>query len=68
MRDFRLLLLSVVIACLVWLMHTFALTYSANMPCTVQVTTSLQGYAAEAVAAACAWASCLRLASVMALA
>ena len=50
MRDFRLLLLSVLIACLVWVMHTFALTYSANMPCTVQVTTSLQGYAAEATA------------------
>ncbi len=50
MRDLRLFLVSLLIACLVWVMHTFALTYSATMPCTVQVTTSLPGYAAEATA------------------
>jgi len=50
MRDLRLFLVSLLIACLVWVMHTFALTYSATMPCTVQVTTSLPGYAAEAMA------------------
>ena len=50
MRDLRLFLLSLLIACLVWVMHTFTLTYSATMPCTVQVTTSLQGYASGATA------------------
>ena len=50
MRDLRLFLVSLLIACFVWVMHTFALTYSATMPCTVQVTTSLQGYASGATA------------------
>lgn len=50
MRELRLFLISLLIACFVWAMHTFTLTYSATMPCTVQVTTSLQGYAAEATA------------------
>ena len=50
MRNFRLFLVSLLIACFVWVMHTFALTYSATMPCTVQVTTGLKGYAPSAVA------------------
>lgn len=50
MRELRLFLVSLLIACLVWAMHTFTLTYSATMPCTVQVTTSLPGYAPEATA------------------
>ena len=50
MRDLRLFLISLLIACLVWAMHTFTLSYSATMPCTVQVTTRLQGYAFEATA------------------
>jgi hypothetical protein len=51
MRDFRLFLVSILIACLVWVMHTFALEYSATIPCTVRVTTSLTGYAPNATAA-----------------
>lgn len=50
MRDLRLFLISLLVACLVWVMHTFALTYSATMPCIVQVSTNLQGYASEATA------------------
>lgn len=48
MRNLRLLLVSIIIACLVWVMHTFALEYSATVPCTVRVTTSLKGYAPSA--------------------
>lgn len=51
MRNFRLFLVSLVIACLVWVMHTFALEYSATIPCTVRVNTSLKGYAPSAVSA-----------------
>lgn len=50
MKDFRLLLASLLIACLVWGMHTFSLDYSASVPCTVRVVTNLPGYAADAVA------------------
>ena len=50
MRNLRLFLVSLLIACFVWVMHTFALEYSASMPCTVRVTTNLRGYAPEATA------------------
>lgn len=50
MKDLRLLLSSLLIACLVWGMHTFSLEYSASVPCTVRVVTSLTGYAPEATA------------------
>ena len=50
MRDLRLLLASLLIACFVWAMHTFSLDYFATVPCTVHVTTSLEGYAPDAVA------------------
>ena len=50
MRDFRLFLASLLIACAVWVMHTFTLDYSAMIPCTVRVTTNLEGYAPQAVA------------------
>lgn len=50
MRDFRLFLASLIIACAVWVMHTFTLDYSASIPCTVRVTTNLEGYAPSAVA------------------
>ena len=50
MRNLRLFLVSLLIACLVWVMHTFTLTYSATMPCAVQVTTGLKGYAPSATA------------------
>ena len=50
MKDIRLLLASLLIACFVWVMHTFALDYSATIPCTVRVVSNLRGYAPEAVA------------------
>lgn len=49
MRDLRLFLVSLLIACLVWVMHTFTLEYSASVLCSVRATTSLTGYAASAV-------------------
>lgn len=48
MKDIRLFLASLLIACLVWAMHTFSLEYSATLRCTVHVTTNLSGYAPEA--------------------
>ena len=50
MRNLRLFLVSLLIACFVWVMHTFSLSYTASMPCSVRVTTSLQGYAPSATA------------------
>lgn len=50
MKDFRLFLASVFIACLVWAMHTFSLEYSATLRCSVHVVTNLSGYAPDAVA------------------
>ena len=50
MKDLRLLLSSLLIACLVWGMHTFSLEYSASVPCAVRVVTGLTGYAPEATA------------------
>lgn len=50
MKNFRLFLASLLIACLVWAMHTFSLMYSATLRCSVHVTTNLSGYAPEAVA------------------
>ena len=50
MRDLRLLVASLLIACFVWAMHTFSLDYFATVPCTVRVTTSLEGYAPDATA------------------
>ena len=48
MRNLRLLLVSLLIACLVWVMHTFSLEYTASMSCLVRVTTNLQGYTPSA--------------------
>lgn len=50
MNDIRLLLASLLIACFVWVMHTFALDYSATVSCTVRVVSNIRGYAPEAVA------------------
>jgi len=50
MKEFRLLLASMLIACLVWGMHTFSLDYSASIPCSVRVETNLSGYASSATA------------------
>ena len=50
MKNLRLFLASLLIACIVWAMHTFTLEYSATIPCTVRVATNLRGYAPEAVA------------------
>ena len=50
MKDIRLLVASLLIACLVWVMHTFTLEYSATVPCTVHVVSNIRGYAPEAVA------------------
>ena len=50
MKDIRLLVASLLIACFVWVMHTFALDYSATIPCTVRVETNLRGYAPQSVA------------------
>ena len=50
MRNLRLFLVSLLIACLVWVMHTFSLDYSATVPCAVRVVTNLEGYAPEAEA------------------
>jgi hypothetical protein len=50
MKDFRLLLASLLIACFVWVMHTFTLEYSASIPCTLRVTSNIRGYAPQAVA------------------
>ena len=50
MKNLRLLLLSLLTACFVWVMHTFSLDYSASMPYTVCVTTNLKGYAPDATA------------------
>ena len=50
MKNLRLFLASLLIACIVWAMHTFTLEYSATIPCTVRVVTNLRGYAPEAVA------------------
>lgn len=50
MKDIRLLVASLLIACFVWAMHTFSLSYSASMPCTVRVTALMEGYAPEATA------------------
>ena len=50
MEKLRFLLLSLLAACLVWVMHTFSLEYSAAMSYTVSVTTNLKGYAHSATA------------------
>lgn len=50
MKNLRLLLISLLTACFVWVMHTFSLDYSASMPYTVYVTTNLKGYAPDATA------------------
>ena len=50
MKNLRLLLVSLLTACFVWVMHTFSLDYSASMTYTVRVTTNLTGYAPEATA------------------
>lgn len=50
MKNLRLLLLSLLTACFVWVMHTFSLDYSASMTYSVHVTTNLKGYAPEATA------------------
>ena len=50
MNNLRLLLMSLLTACFVWVMHTFSLDYSASMTYTVHVTTNLKGYAPEATA------------------
>lgn len=50
MRDLRLFLVSLLIACVVWAMHTFSLEYSATMPCSVRVETNLEGYAPTSTA------------------
>lgn len=50
MKDLRLLLASLLIACLVWGMHTFSLDYTATLPSSVRVVTNLSGYALDAVA------------------
>ncbi len=50
MKNLRLLIASLLIACFVWVMHTFSLDYSATVPCSVRVHTHLEGYAEEAVA------------------
>lgn len=50
MKNLRLLLLSLLTACFVWVMHTFSLDYSAMMSYAVCVTTNLKGYAPEATA------------------
>lgn len=50
MRDLHLLLASILLACLVWVMHTFSLEYTAPISCSVHVQTQLPGYADEAVA------------------
>lgn len=50
MKNLRLLLISLLTACFVWVMHTFSLDYSASMPYTVCVTTNLKGYAPDATA------------------
>ena len=50
MRDLRLFLVSLLIACIVWAMHTFSLEYSATLPCSVRVETNLEGYAPTSTA------------------
>jgi len=50
MKNLRLLLLSLLTACFVWVMHTFSLDYSASMSYAVCVTTNLKGYAPDATA------------------
>ena len=50
MRDLRLFLISLLIACVVWAMHTFSLEYSATLPCSVRVETNLEGYAPTSTA------------------
>ena len=50
MKEIRLLLASLLIACFVWAMHTFTLTYSATVPCSLRVITRLKGYAPAATA------------------
>lgn len=50
MKNLRLLLLSLLTACFVWVMHIFSLDYSASMTYTVRVTTNLEGYAPDATA------------------
>ena len=50
MRNLRLFLVSFLIACLVWVMHTFSLEYSASLPCSVSVVTNLEGYAPASTA------------------
>ena len=50
MRDLRLLIASLLIACFVWAMHAFSLDYSATVPCTLRVSTRLEGYAPDATA------------------
>ncbi|MBR5019312.1 MAG: hypothetical protein IKX53_06715 [Bacteroidales bacterium] len=50
MKNLRLFLASLLIACVVWAMHTFTLEYTATIPCSVRVVTNLRGYAPEAVA------------------
>lgn len=50
MRNLRLFLVSLLIACLVWVMHTFSLEYSATVPCAVRVVTNLEGYGPSAEA------------------
>ena len=50
MKNLRLLLVSLLTACFVWVMHAFSLDYSASMTYTVRVTTNLTGYAPDATA------------------
>ena len=50
MRNLHLLLASLFLACLVWVMHTFSLEYSASIGCSVTAVTNLTGYAPKATA------------------
>ena len=50
MKDVRLLVASLLIACLVWAMHTFSLEYSATVSCSMRVVSTLKGYAPAATA------------------
>lgn len=50
MRDLRLFLISLLIACAVWAMHTFTLEYSATLPCSVRVVTNMEGYSPTSTA------------------
>lgn len=50
MKNLRLFLLSLLAACIVWVMHTFSLDYSAAMSYTVTATTNIKGYSPSAIA------------------